>query len=81
MITWLFSDRGTPKSYRMQEGFGVNTYVWVNAEGKAVYVKYHLTKSEVGHNILAGSVCPKATETIHRLIKRPKHIQKIERGG
>jgi catalase len=41
MITWLFSDRGTPKSYRMQEGFGVNTYVWVNAGGKAVYVKYH----------------------------------------
>jgi catalase len=41
MITWLFSDRGTPKSYRMQEGFGVNTYVWVNAEGKAVNVKYH----------------------------------------
>jgi len=41
MITWLFSDRGTPKSYRMQEGFGVNTYVWVNAKGKAVYVKYH----------------------------------------
>ncbi len=41
MITWLFSDRGIPKSYRMQEGFGVNTYVWVNAEGKAVYVKYH----------------------------------------
>jgi len=25
----------------MQEGFGVNTYVWVNAEGRAVYVKYH----------------------------------------
>ena len=41
MITWLFSDRGTPKSYRMQEGFGVNTYVWVNAKGKALNVKYH----------------------------------------
>ena len=41
MITWVFSDRGTPKSYRMMEGFGVNTYVWVNAKGKAVYVKYH----------------------------------------
>lgn len=41
MITWLFSDRGTPKSYRMQEGFGVNTYIWVNAEGKTVNVKYH----------------------------------------
>jgi catalase len=23
------------------EGFGVNTFKWVNAEGKAVYVKYH----------------------------------------
>jgi len=41
MITWLFSDRGTIKSYRKMEGFGVNTYKWVNAEGKAVYVKYH----------------------------------------
>jgi catalase len=41
MIIWLFSDRGTPKSYRMMEGFGVNTYKWVNAQGKAVYVKYH----------------------------------------
>ena len=41
MITWVFSDRGTPKSYRMMEGFGVNTYVWVNDNGKAVYVKYH----------------------------------------
>jgi len=41
MITWLFSDRGTVKSYRKMEGFGVNTYKWVNTEGKAVYVKYH----------------------------------------
>src|SRR5450759_2942738 len=41
MIIWLFSDRGTPKSYRMMEGFGVNTYKWVNAKGKAICVKYH----------------------------------------
>jgi len=41
MITWLFSDRGTVKSYRQMEGFGVNTYKWVNAKDKAVYVKYH----------------------------------------
>jgi catalase len=41
MITWLFSDRGTVKSYRKMEGFGVNTYKWVNAKGKAVYIKYH----------------------------------------
>jgi catalase len=41
IITWLFSDRGTVKSYRKMEGFGVNTFKWVNAEDKAVYVKYH----------------------------------------
>jgi catalase len=46
MITWLFSDRGTVKSYRKMEGFGVNTYKWVNAEGKAVYVKYHWKPKE-----------------------------------
>lgn len=41
MITWLFSDRGTIKSYRKMEGFGVNTYIWVNAQEKGIYVKYH----------------------------------------
>lgn len=41
MITWLFSDRGTVKSFRKIEGFGVNTYIWVNEKGKGVYVKYH----------------------------------------
>ena len=41
MITWLFSDRGTVKSYRKMEGFGVNTYKWVNSAGKAIYIKYH----------------------------------------
>jgi len=50
MITWLFSDRGTPKSYRMMEGFGVNTYVWVNDKGKAVYVKYHWKPKLGVHN-------------------------------
>jgi catalase len=29
------------------EGFGVNTYMWVNAKGKAVYIKYHW-KPEAG---------------------------------
>lgn len=41
MITWLYSDRGTIKSYRHIDGFGVNTYVWVNSKGKRRYVKYH----------------------------------------
>ena len=41
MLTFLFSPRGIPRSYRHQEGFGVNTYKMVNAEGQTVIVKYH----------------------------------------
>lgn len=41
MLTHLFSPRGIPASYRHMEGFGVNTYKMVNAEGGTVLVKYH----------------------------------------
>ncbi|MBR0596741.1 catalase [Sinanaerobacter chloroacetimidivorans] len=41
MITWLFSDRGTVKSYRHIEGNSVNTYVWVNKKGKRHFIRYH----------------------------------------
>jgi catalase len=41
MLTWLFSPRGIPKSYRHMDGFGVNTYKFVDAAGEAVLVKYH----------------------------------------
>ncbi|MGZ8707374.1 MAG: catalase [Gaiellaceae bacterium] len=47
MLTWLFSPRGIPKSYRTMDGFGVNTYRMVNAQGDAVLVKYHW-KSQQG---------------------------------
>jgi len=41
MLTYLFGPRGIPASYRFMEGFGVNTYKMVNAEGGTVLVKYH----------------------------------------
>ncbi|MPQ45086.1 catalase [Clostridium tarantellae] len=41
MITWLYSDMGTVKSYRTMRGSSVNTYVWVNDEGHRVLIKYH----------------------------------------
>lgn len=41
MIMWLMSDRAIPRSYRMMEGFGVNTFRFINAEGKTRFVKYH----------------------------------------
>jgi catalase len=41
MFTLVFSPRGIPSSYRHQQGFGVNTYKWVNAAGETKLVKYH----------------------------------------
>lgn len=41
MLVNLFSPRGIPADYRHMQGFGVNTYRWVNSEGESHLVKYH----------------------------------------
>ena len=41
MVMWVMSDRALPRSLRMMEGFGVNTYRFINEEGKAFFVKFH----------------------------------------
>jgi catalase len=46
-VTFLMSDRGTPRSYREMNGYGSHTFTWVNAGGEAFYVKYHF-KTETG---------------------------------
>ena len=54
MFTWLFGDRGIPASYRHMDGFSSHTYQWVNAEGEAVWVKYHF-KTDQGIRCLDSS--------------------------
>ena len=41
MIMWTMSDRAIPRSLRMMEGFGVNTFRLVNASGETKFVKFH----------------------------------------
>jgi len=41
MLTWLFSDFGTPATYRHIDAFVVHAFKWVNADYKVTYVKYH----------------------------------------
>jgi catalase len=41
MFNLVLSPRGIPASYRHMQGFGVNTYKWVNAAGETKLVKYH----------------------------------------
>ncbi|KAJ3520830.1 hypothetical protein NM688_g9107 [Phlebia brevispora] len=41
MVMWVMSDRGIPRSFRMMQGFGVNTYTLVNGKGERFFVKFH----------------------------------------
>jgi catalase len=41
MAMLVFGPRGIPASYRKMQGFGVNTYRWINAAGDTKLVKYH----------------------------------------
>jgi catalase len=41
MLLWIMSDRAIPRSFRFMEGFGVHTFRFVNAEGRATFVKFH----------------------------------------
>jgi catalase len=46
-VTILFSDRGTPRSYRNMNGYSSHTYMWDNAKGEHFWIKYHF-KTEQG---------------------------------
>ncbi|MDQ0298338.1 catalase [Salibacterium salarium] len=54
MITFLFSPWGIPANYRHMQGSGVNTYKWVNKDGKSVLVKYHWEPLEGIKNLSQG---------------------------
>ena len=82
MITWLYSDRGTIKNFAKIDGFGVNTYIWVNKQGERVYIKYHwktlqgletITRQEAEK--LAGSDPDAAVRKLHDDIEGGKFPQ------
>lgn len=41
MMMWMMSDRALPKSYRTMEGFGLNTFRFINDSGRSTFVKLH----------------------------------------
>src|SRR5699024_4186046 len=40
VVMWLMSGRGRPRSWRMMEGYPVNTFRFINDEGKATFVRF-----------------------------------------
>jgi catalase len=43
---------GIPRSFRMMQGFGVNTYTLINAEGERHFVKFHMIPELGVHSLV-----------------------------
>jgi catalase len=52
MLMWAMSDRAIPRSYRTMQGFGVNTYRLVNADGESQFVKFHWNPKAGTHSLV-----------------------------
>jgi len=52
-VAYLMGDRGLPKSWRMMNGYGSHTFMWINEKGEKFWVKYHF-HSKLGFRTLTG---------------------------
>lgn len=52
-LLWLYSSRGTIKSYRYMESFSVFYYIWENKHRKKFYIKYRWVPFEKVQSITA----------------------------
>lgn len=50
-VTILFSDRGTPASYREMNGYSGHTYKWSNKKGEWFYVQVHFISDQGIRNL------------------------------
>ena len=71
-VTVLFSDRGTPKSYRFMNGYSGHTFMWYNDKGEHFWVKIHFKTEQGSQNLtreeavrLAGEDPDQATRDLY----------------
>jgi len=76
-VTILFSDRGTPKSYRHMHGFGSHTFSMWNKRGERFWVKFHVKTMQGIQNFtreeavrMAGEDPDHATRDLFEAIER-----------
>jgi catalase len=77
-VAILMSDRGTPRTWRNMNGYGSHTFMWVNAEGKRVWVKYHFKTEQGVQNYTGPEARAMAGEDPD--VHRRDLFQSIERG-
>ena len=79
-ITILFSDRGTPATYRHMNGYSSHTFKWYNAQGEYFWVQYHFKSDQGIKNLtrreatrLAGEDPDHATRDLYEAIERGEY--------
>ena len=50
-VTWLMGDRGIPASWRHMNLYSGHTFMWVNAAGEKVWVRYHFITDQGIENL------------------------------
>jgi len=79
-VTVLFSDRGTPATYRNMNGYSSHTFKWYNVKGNYFWVQYHfktdqgiknLTREEA--TLFCGEDPNHATRDLYEAIDRGDH--------
>jgi len=79
-VTILFSDRGTPKSYRYMNGYSGHTFKWYKDQGEYFWVKIHFKTEQGVQNLtreeaarLVAQDPDHATRDLYRTIERGDH--------
>jgi len=79
-VTILFSDRGTPATYRHMNGYSSHTYKWYNKKGEYFWVQYHFKTDQGIKNLtreeatrLAGESPDHATKDLYDAIERGEY--------
>ncbi|MFC2062535.1 catalase [Chloroflexota bacterium] len=76
-VTILFSDRGTPRTFRHMNGYSSHTFKWYNDKGEYYWVQYHFKTEQGIQNLtrdeateLKGKDPDHATRDLHDAIEK-----------
>jgi len=69
MLTWVYSDFGTPASYRKMDGFGVHAYKMINDDGDMKYVKFQWKSRQGIENLNADQVAQVQSKDFQHLTR------------
>ena len=81
-VTYLMGDRGIPRSLRHMNGYGSHTFMWINAQGKKSWIKYHFHSQQGVEGLtgeraeeIAGQDADFHRRDLHDAIARGDHPQ------